>query len=267
MVNVRGFVQDTSSLLKTIRLGITQKDKINIACDMLISRIPNFMLRRFSSLTKLEDFTRHVLCENTVFIDDKNLLYKSSEKLNHHICDPKPWEHYFTVKKGDVFLDVGAYVGDSTMKAAHMVGKDGLVIAVEAYLPNYRVLVENMRLNNFTNVLPLFMAAWNCNTTLSLRWGGKGANTMSFKWGEEFGHKILALPLDSILKALNVIPNWIRIDVTGSEFEVLEGLQKTLKRKSPVIVVTCNEEKIKKYMQTLGYVGKRTTRDNAYIFR
>jgi len=43
-----------------------------------------------------------------------------------------------------VVFDVGAHIGSFSLKAARMVGEDGLVIAMEPELENYRLLQENV---------------------------------------------------------------------------------------------------------------------------
>jgi predicted RNA methylase len=65
---------------------------------------------------------------------------------------------FLDLKSGDVVFDVGAHIGSFALKAARLVGEDGLVIALEPELENYKLLEENVRLNNLENIVPIPMA-------------------------------------------------------------------------------------------------------------
>jgi FkbM family methyltransferase len=60
---------------------------------------------------------------------------------------PTPgWAHYdfLDLKSGDIVFDVGAHIGSFALKAARLAGEDGLVVALEPELENYRLLQENV---------------------------------------------------------------------------------------------------------------------------
>ncbi|MHA1664401.1 MAG: FkbM family methyltransferase [Candidatus Njordarchaeales archaeon] len=49
--------------------------------------------------------------------------------------------------------------------------------------------------------------------------------------------------MDDVLDKLNIGKvNYIKIDVEGAEFEVLKGLEKTLKKHRPVVIVEVLED-------------------------
>jgi FkbM family methyltransferase len=61
---------------------------------------------------------------------------------------------------GDVAIDIGAHVGDSTIPLALAVGPQGLVLALEPNPYAFHVLLANSGLNRlFTNIHPLMYAA------------------------------------------------------------------------------------------------------------
>ena len=59
--------------------------------------------------------------------------------------------HHF-LRKGDVFVDVGANSGVFSMKAAKCVGAEGCVLAIEPLPEMLYTLYRNMTLNGFSNV-------------------------------------------------------------------------------------------------------------------
>jgi len=165
------------------------------------------------------------------------------------------WNH-LKVAKGDVFLDVGAHIGKYTIPIAKIVGENGLVIAVEPHPINYKTLLENIRLNGLKNVIALNIAAWSENRKMTLFIGDK---TSLHSTKKDFGRGSIivnAKALDNVLNELKVERvNWIKIDVEGAEFEVLKGLQNTLRKQRPTLIVEIWEEqnKIEDFISKLGY--------------
>jgi len=64
--------------------------------------------------------------------------------------------------------------------------------------------------------------------------------------------------LQTLLKEIEKV-DWIKIDVEGAEFETLKGLEDTLRKKSPRLIVEVfeqNRENVFKYMKDRGYKPK-----------
>jgi hypothetical protein len=59
------------------------------------------------------------------------------------------------LKSGSVFIDVGAHIGRYSFPIAKLVGKDGLVIAIEPAPLAFKALLTGIKLNNLRNVLAL----------------------------------------------------------------------------------------------------------------
>jgi tRNA G37 N-methylase Trm5 len=70
-------------------------------------------------------------------------------------------EHYFTPRKGDIVIDIGAHIGLYTIIASKRVGMQEKVVAIEADPKNFEVLNHNIHLNNLTNVIALNYAAYS----------------------------------------------------------------------------------------------------------
>jgi FkbM family methyltransferase len=149
---------------------------------------------------------------------------------------------YFNLCKG-VFVDVGAHKGKYTVTTSKSIGDEGLVIAVEPHPENYKILMENVRLNSLNNVTTLNVAAWSGEGKLKLFKGDKFGQHSAKKDFELSFINVQARSLDKLLDELNVERvDLIKIDVEGAEFEVIKGLIKTLKRHHPAIIVEIKEE-------------------------
>ena len=143
-------------------------------------------------------------------------------------------QKYFNLRSG-IFLDVGAHLGKYTLRVARHL--DGLVIAVEPERSAFEFLVENIKLNNLKNVIPLNIAAWHKDEILDLFYAPHaGSSTLKRNLG--LGHeKVRARALDNVLNEMNISNvNLVKIDVEGSEYEVLKGISKTLKNSNALII-------------------------------
>ena len=70
-------------------------------------------------------------------------------------------QRYYKIKEGDTILELGAYIGHSTIKFSELVGENGLIISVEAVKENIKILMKNLRENSIKNVVAINKAVWN----------------------------------------------------------------------------------------------------------
>jgi len=132
----------------------------------------------------------------------------------------------YNLKKDDVVIDIGANVGIFTLKVAKTIGRDGLCIAIEPDLSNFKLLEENT--NKYNNVIRLQKAIGNKEGYVKLYL--KTSLEHSIKRDYGMGYIICKMEtLDQIVEKLNLQKiDFIKIDVEGAEVEVLEGAKRTL---------------------------------------
>jgi FkbM family methyltransferase len=154
------------------------------------------------------------------------------------------------LRRGDLFVDVGANIGYYTLLASRLVGEEGLVLAFEPSPSNLARLADNLVLNRCQNVL-LFSEALSDRegaAKLSLPWAinsgvcslGNGPSTH----GDECfrnGYTLAATRrLDDVLAS--VAPGRrvgvVKIDAEGHEPQVLRGMGELL-RTCPDVRVAC----------------------------
>jgi FkbM family methyltransferase len=184
---------------------------------------------------------------------------------------------------GDVFLDVGGNVGYIAAIAASHVGKTGEVHSFEPLRecfvrlevvrqgnPDFRLIFNNFALGSEEGVLPISFdpAGQARNATL----------VPGYKYPTRY--EVLVKRLDTYIHDSVVHPERIRvikIDVEGSEFSVLKGLEKFLSGAGhrPLIVVEIkpwdvialghNMADFESYMRSFGYEAYDMVEQNRRI--
>lgn len=219
----------------------------------------------------------HASPQNTIYRIGEAFPTKSIARLpngNRLIFRPFTWdmdgimemysynkyEELFHIHKGDVVVDVGAHIGIFTVKAAHSVGMDGTVVAIEPDKENYSFLIANKDINNLKNVIPICAALSNyCGKAHLYSWKGMNAG---YSIKEKHSSRYIEVPVFTFdylaTKHGFYKVDFLKIDAEGAELEVLKGSEKTLKRSSAKVVIagyhaTDNSEAMRRFLESLGY--------------
>jgi FkbM family methyltransferase len=165
------------------------------------------------------------------------------------------FERYFKIEKGDVALDVGACIGDTTLPMAIKVGGEGKIIAVE---PN-PVNIEYLRLNlrHFSNVDIIEKGIWNQRSKLEfhLHKTQTGHSIISDK-ERRVSIEILVDTLDNLFSDRQI--DFVKMDVQYAEVQALQGGDKFLKNVRKLVVATHSrtDEQRRTYPKVLEILGQ-----------
>ncbi|KKN21501.1 hypothetical protein LCGC14_0924660 [marine sediment metagenome] len=163
-------------------------------------------------------------------------------------------------KEGMIALDIGANIGVYTFRMAKLVGKTGKVIAFEPMSWAFLKLKKNFELNNFHNITLEKLALTNKqkkeNTFFKSSWSTDGV----LKDIAQKKELIEFTTLDEYLreKGINKV-DFIKIDVDGYEYRVLQGAIDALKIFKPIIILEIanytltNIEAVISLLSNLGY--------------
>lgn len=150
------------------------------------------------------------------------------------------WEELTTemfkkvVKKGDIVVDLGANIGYFSLLAARLVGSEGKVYAFEPEPRNYSLLLKNMELNGYDNIVPVPKAVSNVSGTIRFFLHSKdtGAHTIyqPLHGEREFKESIevQAVALDEFFKDKECPINVIKMDIEGAETAALLGMDRII---------------------------------------
>lgn len=148
-------------------------------------------------------------------------------------------ESYF--QPGDVFFDVGANVGPYSLIAAKFLQENIKVYAFEPGFANYAQLCRNIHLNNCADIIIPLQVALSKQTSLeTFNYSNLISGGALHSLGAPVDYKgdvfepvakmsVLAYKIDDFIPQFQVsIPNHLKIDVDGIEFEILQGATETL---------------------------------------
>lgn len=184
------------------------------------------------------------------------------------------------VRKGSVFVDIGANVGTYTLWASRLVGPAGRVVALEPHPRTYAKLRFNILSNEAGNIILLNVAAGGEEGTALLRFdGGGNVGGASLLPGRENAPEVTVpitmRPLQSVLENAGVTrPDVVKIDVEGFEDQ---GLLPYYRMTEPglwpatVMIETVLKERWNtdclSFLKERGYEQKAATKENVILQR
>lgn len=140
------------------------------------------------------------------------------------------------IKSGDVVIDGGANIGMFTVYA--LLRGASLVIAVEPNHGASQFLLRNVEENGFKDKV-VFVDAALYDTVrgrgelLHFYANKHSVSARIVKDGESHTHHVKAVTIDCLTDAYKTEVNFIKLDVEGSEYKVLEGARKTIEKYKP----------------------------------
>ncbi len=175
--------------------------------------------------------------------------YSRQEYLNHvkwralgdlgALRPPVAEESYFldsiySIQQGEVFVDCGAYDGDTAKQVLQRTGEIERFFAIEADPGNFRVLKE------WTGTLEPEIARRidACNVAVGasrsqLRFNATGAEGACVAADGDF--VVNCIPIDDLVGESK--PTFIKMDIEGFELEALEGARGVIRRQKPILSI------------------------------
>ncbi len=216
----------------------------------MLGRIVNRIGERFPLFAMLYSWFVFGIVVKPVVQKRMLIIYKGNKILfpgrnwSHSLAYMKydEYEQFFSVREGDIVIDIGAHVGSFAIKAAKRCGDEGLVVAIEPEPGNFALLSENVRNNQLNNVRIISKAV-----------GGQERRQLLHLSFRSTAHSLLmpmAKPnntyvyvevdsLDSIISELGLSHvDFIKINAEGAELEILRGAERVLKMPGVKLVIS-----------------------------
>lgn len=125
------------------------------------------------------------------------------------------------LREGGTFFDIGANIGSYTLIASEQ--EKGAVYAFEPHPVTFTFLKENVDLNRRKNVSLFNLALGAEEGEISLTDEAGSATNRRVHDQSEGAVRVLSRRADAFCMERNVIPNYVKIDVEGFEYDVLVG--------------------------------------------
>jgi FkbM family methyltransferase len=266
-----------------------------IVSIVLLLTIVVILLILFYKKIKIETFENVLNEANNNFPKTKIIEHSSYGKIKcfdnkDHVCNyilsGKIWEEkLYTdifkkyIKENITIIDCGAYVGSHTILLSKL-NSNNNVIGFEMMPEHYKILVDNIKLNDLGNVIT-FNAALNDNLGI-LELPKQNYNVENANLGftvlnsEKSDIKIPALTLDYIIPFINESKpvQFIKMDVEGHEINCLNGSKKLIEKFKPLILIEIWQNiydnfiknDIWKYLTSLGYKIKHVNDDDYLLY-
>jgi len=180
------------------------------------------------------------------------------------------------LRPGMTVYDIGANVGFHAIAAARRIGPDAKVVCFEALPDNAKRIEYNAASNKLANVQVIAAALGKSEgeaafwTSRQPTWGKLASvGKKPDKFAKEVSVSLRRL--DSIVDELKLPPpTLIKMDVEGSELDVLEGARQTLERHHPILLIEAHgtNAAIENFLLATGYrvgvLGKNVPVAEAY---
>jgi FkbM family methyltransferase len=129
----------------------------------------------------------------------------------------------FSIKNDDIVIDVGAHIGLFALFASQYC-KNGKIYCFEPVKENYDLLLDNIKLNNLTNIIP-----FNCAVS------DKSSKVKIFLRDDEASHsmyitnsnyvEVSSMTLDDFFKETKIKKcDFLKLDCEGAEYDIIDSL-------------------------------------------
>jgi FkbM family methyltransferase len=171
-------------------------------------------------------------------------------------------------RAGDVVFDIGAHYGLMSIYASKLVGPRGKVVAFEPSPRNRQVLLRHCELNRCDNVHVEGMGLLDKPGEFEFYMATRDSwnSTFDAAFAANQSYDLTTVPadtLDAYVDRTGLQPSLLKVDTEGTEQECLIGGERTLRKRTPVIVIEYNslsqsrpgheEKRMLLHLRDLGY--------------
>lgn len=161
-----------------------------------------------------------------------------AQRIRGNRAKPFDSNQYFpsdiiSLRNGEVFIDCGAFHGETSLDFAGRMGKKGLddfsIVAFEPDARNAEIMKKN--LSHLKNVQIETYGVYSKSTTLHFSQTGSSSSYIS----EDGDIQVKVRSIDDVLQGKK--GTFIKMDIEGSELEALKGAAGTIKKYKPRLAI------------------------------
>jgi FkbM family methyltransferase len=157
-------------------------------------------------------------------------------------------------KQSKCFFDVGAHIGIVSLSVSKNINKNGLIYAFEPSKINLKLLkyhISSNKLKNIKVIEKMIISTKKKKSVIYESNEASGMNSIVEIDSKNITNKryIPSITLDEFCRDKKLSPDIIKVDIEGSEIEMLIGAKNIIKKHKPIIFLSYHPFHLKK----LGY--------------
>jgi FkbM family methyltransferase len=169
--------------------------------------------------------------------------YDSVNINKNKFKNDREWEKLLSknIKEGDTVLNIGANIGIYSLMMSKYVGSSGKVYAFEPSTDNITLLKKTIQANNLSDVIiPIKKAISNKNGRIKLFLSefNLGNHHIFDTTGKRSYEEVAATTLDNFFNKNPEKISFILMDIEGSEFNALEGMERTIRNNKNLKIIS-----------------------------
>ena len=133
----------------------------------------------------------------------------------------------FSINNDDVIIDVGAHIGLFALFASQFC-KNGKIFCYEPIKENYKILIENIEMNQIQNIFPNNLAVTKETSRVKIFLNDDQSGHSMFIQNKNFvevdSKSLSDIFIDNGIKECN----FLKLDCEGAEYEIIESLPSDL---------------------------------------
>ena len=187
----------------------------------------------FARVRHRQDFVLKEIQGSRMFLNIRDKGLSSDLYLRGKRENKATDEFQKRLREGMVIVDAGANIGYYALMEAKAVGEKGKVYAIEPIPQNIELLKKNIEANGYGNMEVFQLAVGDKNGRQDI-FVSRQSNLSTFcknpgldQSGETLSVEVASL--DSFLEGKR-LPDIVRMDVEGYEYEILQGMGQTMKK-------------------------------------
>nr|WP_312577414.1 FkbM family methyltransferase [Sedimentibacter sp.] len=181
-----------------------------------------------------DDLSREILIEKINYS-----LYYFEMKIRYESYSNQYFEEsIIKLEEDEVFVDGGAYIGDTVLEFINRTNNNyNVIYSFEPDGKNFQRLLENC--SGLKNIKIINKGLWNAENVLKF-----SADKEALSAFEEMGDiRVHVTSLDNILLEDHIEPTFIKYDIEGSEYEALLGAKTVVQKYKPKLAICVYHKK------------------------
>ena len=219
------------------------KESRNDAMHLILRAYAVYLINYHDTL-----FTKEELKLQDEYIEFSNKNVSGNEICGFKFTDQSYNKHCFMNEFSDDdleyisnkdIIDAGAYIGDSSLAFTKLTSAN--VHAFEPFEESYNTMLENIKLNDVDNIVPVKSSLSDINGEEKIYLSGNNVQGITSdenfrKYDKSF--TIKTMTIDNYVQENDLNVGFIKVDVEGAEQRLLKGAMETIKSQKPLLILS-----------------------------